>query len=78
MLIFSRAEAINIACYLLNRCMVSPLLEKIPYELLKGRKPNVSHLRDFECKCDVHNNSKEALETFDARSDKRVLGLFAT
>lgn len=34
------AEAVNITCYLLNRCMVRTFLEKTPYELLKGRKPN--------------------------------------
>ena len=28
------AEAMNTACYIINKCMVSPLIEKTPYELL--------------------------------------------
>ena len=56
------AEAINTACYTINRCMTRPLLEKTPYELLKGRKPNISHLRVFGCKCFIHNNGKICLE----------------
>jgi len=66
------AEAINTACYLLNRCMVRPILEKTPYELLRGRKPNITHLRAFGCKCFVHNNGKEALGKFDDRSDEGI------
>jgi len=41
------AEAVNTACYIINRYMTRPLVEKTPYELLKGRKPNISHLRAF-------------------------------
>ncbi|XP_070028917.1 uncharacterized protein [Nicotiana sylvestris] len=56
------AEAVNIACYIIHRCMTRPLVEKTPYELLKGRKPNIFHLRAFGCKCYVHNNGKDSLE----------------
>lgn len=42
-------EAINTAYYTINRCMARPLIEKIPYELLKGRKPNISHPMAFGC-----------------------------
>ena len=49
-------EAINIACYILNRVSIRPLFSKTPYELYKERKPNVSHLRSFGCKCFVLNN----------------------
>ncbi|XP_070008199.1 uncharacterized protein [Nicotiana sylvestris] len=55
------AEAVNTACYIINRCMTRPLVEKTPYELLKGRKPNISYLRTFGCKCYVHNNGKDSL-----------------
>ncbi|XP_070004735.1 uncharacterized protein [Nicotiana sylvestris] len=54
-------EAVNTTCYIINRCMTKPLVEKIPYELLKGRKPNISHLRAFGCKFFVHNNGKDSL-----------------
>ncbi|XP_070032833.1 uncharacterized protein [Nicotiana tomentosiformis] len=56
------AEAVNTTCYIINRCMTRPLVEKTPYELLKERKPNVYHLREFGCKCFVHNNGKDSLE----------------
>ncbi|XP_070042555.1 uncharacterized protein [Nicotiana tomentosiformis] len=66
------AEAINTACYLLNRCMVRPIFEKTPYELLRGRKSNITYLRAFGCKCFVHNNGKEVLGKFDDRSDEEI------
>jgi len=37
------AEAINTACYASNRICPHKLLGKTPYELLNGRKPNVSY-----------------------------------
>ncbi|XP_070005014.1 uncharacterized protein [Nicotiana sylvestris] len=64
------AEAVNTACYIVNRCMTRPLVEKTPSELLKGRKPNISHLRAFGCKCFVQNNGKNSLGKFDPRSDE--------
>ena len=33
----------------LNRLLIRPILKKNPYELYKGRKPNISHLRFFGC-----------------------------
>ncbi|XP_070050725.1 uncharacterized protein [Nicotiana tomentosiformis] len=56
-------EAVNTACYIINRYMTRHLVEKTPYELLKGRNPNISHLWTFGCKCIVHNNGKNSLET---------------
>ncbi|XP_070022758.1 uncharacterized protein [Nicotiana sylvestris] len=56
------AKAVNTAYYIINRCMTRPLIEKTPYELLKGRKQNISHLREFGCKCFVHNNGKGSLK----------------
>jgi len=50
--------------------MIRPILNKTPYELFKGRKPNIMHLRVFGCKCYVHNNWKDALGKFDPRSDE--------
>ncbi|CAM8947603.1 unnamed protein product [Rhodiola kirilowii] len=66
------AEAMNAACYVLNRCYLRPILNKTPYELLKGRKPNISHLRVFGSKCYVHNNGKNQLGKFDPRSDEGI------
>ena len=45
------AEAINTACHASNRLYCHRLLKKTPYELLIGRKPNISYFRVFGCKC---------------------------
>jgi hypothetical protein len=36
------AEAVNTACYASNKLFPHRLLEKTPYELLNGKKPDVS------------------------------------
>ena len=66
------AEALNTSCYIINRCMIKPILNKTPYELFKGRKLNIMHLRIFGCKWYVHNNGKDALGKFDPRSDEAI------
>ena len=38
--------------------------------MFKGKRPNISHLKPFGCKCFVHNNGKNNLGKFDARSDE--------
>ena len=40
-------EAIKTSCYVINRVSIRPMLSKTPYELYKGRKPNISHLEKF-------------------------------
>ena len=65
-------ETLNTSCYIINRCMIRPILNKTPYELFKGRKPNIMHLRVFGCKYYVHNNGKEPLGKFDSRSDEAI------
>src|ERR1044071_5787940 len=66
------AEAVNTACYIINRAMLRPILDKTPYELLGGLPPSIAHLRVFGCKCFVHNNGKDNLGKFDARSDEAI------
>ena len=66
------AEAVNTACYILNRALIRPILKKTPYELFNGRKPNISHLHIFGCKCFVLNNGKDNLGKFDAKSDEGI------
>ena len=65
-------EAINTACYRMNRELIRPILKKTPYELYKGRKPNISHLYIFGCKCFVLNNGKDNLGKFDAKSGEGI------
>jgi transposase InsO family protein len=41
------AEAINTACYSINRLYLHQILKKTSYELLTDKKPNVSYFRVF-------------------------------
>ena len=66
------AEAVNTTCYVLNRVNIRLNLNKTSYELLKGKTPNLSHLHVFGCKCYVHNNGKNILGKFDAKSDEGI------
>jgi transposase InsO family protein len=45
------AEAINIVCYSINRLYLHRILKKTSYELLTGKKPNVSYFRVFGSNC---------------------------
>jgi hypothetical protein len=45
------AEAINTACYSINRLYLHQILKKTSYELLTDKKPNVSYFRVFGSKC---------------------------
>jgi hypothetical protein len=45
------AEAINTACYSINRLYLHRILKKTSYELLTGKKSNVSYFRVFGSKC---------------------------
>jgi transposase InsO family protein len=49
------AEAINTACYSINRLYLHRILKKTSYELLTGKKPNVSYFRVFGSKCFILN-----------------------
>jgi len=65
-------DAVNTACYVLNRVLIRPILKKTPYELFKGRRPILSHLKVFGCKCFILNIGKESLGKFDAKADECV------
>ena len=66
------AEAMNTACYVLNRVNIRAKSNKTPYELLKGKTPNLSHLHVFGCKCFILNNRKNVLGKFDAKADEGI------
>jgi hypothetical protein len=44
-------EAINTACYSINRLYLHWILKKTSYELLTSKKPNISYFRVFGSKC---------------------------
>nr|GEW49747.1 hypothetical protein [Tanacetum cinerariifolium] len=62
MLIFSKApvflwaEAIATACFTQNRSIVHTRHNKTPYELIRGRKPNVKHFHVFGSLCYLKND----------------------
>jgi hypothetical protein len=66
------ADAINTACHVLNRIVIRPILDKTPYELLKGRKLTLSYLRDVGCKYFILNNGKDKLGKIDAKADDGI------
>nr|GEU44842.1 retrovirus-related Pol polyprotein from transposon TNT 1-94 [Tanacetum cinerariifolium] len=74
MLIFSRlpeflwAEAISIACFTQNISLVHTMYNKMPYELIKGRKPNVQYFHVFDSLCYL-TNDRDDLEKMKPKSD---------
>ncbi|KAI3751321.1 hypothetical protein L2E82_22388 [Cichorium intybus] len=61
------AEAINTTCYVQNRVIINKPQMKTPYEILYGRKPNVSHFRTFGCPCILLH--LEATPKFNSKAD---------
>ncbi|GJW60581.1 retrovirus-related pol polyprotein from transposon TNT 1-94 [Tanacetum coccineum] len=65
MLIFSRAslflwaEAIATACYTQNRSIIHRRFDKTPYELINGRKPDISFLYVFGALCYSKNDRED-------------------
>nr|KYP75568.1 Retrovirus-related Pol polyprotein from transposon TNT 1-94 [Cajanus cajan] len=66
------AEAVNTSCYIQNKIYITPLLKKTPYELWKGRAPNISYFHLFGCKCFILN-TKDNLGKFDSKTDEGIL-----
>ena len=52
--------------------LIKPILKKTPYELYKGRKQNISHLKVFGCKCYMLNNGEENIDKFEAKYDEGI------
>lgn len=65
------AEAINTACYTINKVYLRPGTTKTPYEIWKGREPNRSHFHIFGSTCYILRD-REQLGKFDAKSDTGV------
>jgi hypothetical protein len=64
-------EAVNTACYIINCVVIRSKLEKTPYELWKGRTPNIGYFKVFGCKCFILNDN-DNLDKFDAKSDEDI------
>ena len=61
-------EAINTACYASNLLFLQKFLGKTPYELLNGKKPDVSFFRVFSCKGYIYKK-RQHLRKFQRRCD---------
>nr|GEU83994.1 retrovirus-related Pol polyprotein from transposon TNT 1-94 [Tanacetum cinerariifolium] len=66
------AEAVNTACYVLNRALVKKLHNKTPYELLNGRSPRLDFLRSFGCPVTILN-TLDPLGKFKGKADEGFL-----
>ena len=70
-------EAVNTSCYISNRVFKRPILNKTSYELWNNRKPKISYLRVFGCKCFILN-TKDNLENFDSKTDEGIFLGYST
>nr|GEZ86694.1 retrovirus-related Pol polyprotein from transposon TNT 1-94 [Tanacetum cinerariifolium] len=74
MLIFFRAslflwaEAIDTACFTQNRSIIHCRFNKTPYELINGRKPDISFLHVFGALC-YPKNDREDIGKLGAKGD---------
>ncbi|GJR59681.1 retrovirus-related pol polyprotein from transposon TNT 1-94 [Tanacetum coccineum] len=64
-------NAVDTSTYIINRVSIRRILEKTPYELLRGRKPKLNYFRVFGSKCFVLN-TKDYLTKFDPKSYEGV------
>ncbi|GJS42174.1 putative ribonuclease H-like domain-containing protein [Tanacetum coccineum] len=66
------AEAVNTACYVLNRVLVTKPQNKTPYELITGKIPIISYIRPFGCHVTILNTI-DHLGKFEGKSDEGCL-----
>ena len=57
-------EAVDIACYVVNRLSTSSLVDKTPYEAWVGKRTSPAHLRVFGC---------DAFITYKKKGDKTLI-----
>ncbi|GJZ03623.1 putative ribonuclease H-like domain-containing protein [Tanacetum coccineum] len=62
------AEAVNTACYVLNRVLVTKPQNKTPYELITSKIPIISYIRPFGCHVTILNTI-DHLGKFEGKSD---------
>nr|GFB88763.1 hypothetical protein [Tanacetum cinerariifolium] len=66
------AEAVNTACYVQNRVLVTKPHNKTPYELLHGRLPSIGFMRPFGCPVTILN-TLDPLGKFERKVDEGFL-----
>ncbi|GJX27335.1 putative ribonuclease H-like domain-containing protein [Tanacetum coccineum] len=63
------AEAVNTACYVLNRVLVIKHHNKTPYELIHGRTPLIDFMKPFGCPVTILN-TRDQLGKFDGKANE--------
>nr|GEW20241.1 ribonuclease H-like domain-containing protein [Tanacetum cinerariifolium] len=63
------AEAVNTACYVQNRVLVTKPHNKTPYELLLGGSPSIGFMRPFGCLVTILS-TLDPLGKFDEKADE--------
>nr|GEV08113.1 putative ribonuclease H-like domain-containing protein [Tanacetum cinerariifolium] len=66
------AEAINTACYVQNRVLVTKPLNKNPYQLLHGRSPSIGFMKPFGCPVTILN-TLDHLGKFQGKANEGFL-----
>nr|GEY16656.1 retrovirus-related Pol polyprotein from transposon TNT 1-94 [Tanacetum cinerariifolium] len=66
------AEAVNTACYVQNKVLVTKPHNKTPYELLISRSPNLEFMKPFGCPVTILNTLNH-LGKFDGKADEGFL-----
>nr|GEX81569.1 hypothetical protein [Tanacetum cinerariifolium] len=66
------AEAVNSACYVQNRVLVTKPHNKTPYELLHGRSPSIGFMKPFGCPVTILN-TLDHLGKFQGKVDEGFL-----
>nr|GEU49468.1 hypothetical protein [Tanacetum cinerariifolium] len=66
------AKAVNTACYVQNRVLVTKPQNKTPYELLHGRTPSIGFMRPFGCLVTILN-TLNPLGKFEGKVDEGFL-----
>jgi hypothetical protein len=71
------AKTINMACFYSNPLYYHKFLEKTPYEILNGRKPNIAYFWVFGCKCYILKKGTR-LSKFEKKCDEGFLLGYST
>ncbi|KAA0050418.1 putative gag-pol polyprotein [Cucumis melo var. makuwa] len=75
--IYFRAEALNTACHIHNRASLRPETITTPYELWKGRKPNVKYFHIYGSTCFILSD-REHRPKWGSKSDRGIFLGYST
>nr|GEW35889.1 hypothetical protein [Tanacetum cinerariifolium] len=64
-----KAEAVNTACYVLNKASIIKPHNKTPYELIRGRPPLIDFMKPFGCPVTILN-TRDYLGKFDEKANE--------